>query len=153
MKHRIAASGTLLAGTLALGLAGLSAGPAGAAPDGCRVEATVSTAGTRFGLDLVIVNTGGATINGWTLRFTLTGGQVLSTVTGAVRRTVGPGVLAVNVATNGVVPPGGRVPVAFSGSHEGNVTPPPAYTVNGVGCSVVNRPRVVLPDPGLPRLP
>jgi len=127
---------TLAVGAIALGLAALPGVPAAAGNFGCQVEPTVTTSATAFTLDLMIRNTGATVIDGWTLQFPLAARQTVTAVRNATRRPISGVLVAVNVATNGVVEPGAGVDVGFTVAHLNSPAPPTAFTVNGVPCTV-----------------
>jgi glucuronoarabinoxylan endo-1,4-beta-xylanase len=101
-----------------------------------RVTYTMSSWNTGFTANIGVTNTGTATINGWTLAFTLPSGQV---VTSAWNATVSPAsgqVSARNVSYNGTLPPGVTVEFGFQANHTGNTAEPTAFTLNGIPCTV-----------------
>lgn len=135
-KIRAARIRMLAAGVLAPGLAALPGVPAAAGDLACRIEPTVTASATAFTLDLKIVNTGGAVIDGWTLQFPLAAAHVVTAVRNATRKPLSGVLVAANVATNGVVEPGAAVDVGFTVAHLGAAVPPTAYTVNRIPCAV-----------------
>lgn len=107
-------------------------GPAGA----CRVTYTMNTWNTGFTTEVAITNTSSTAINGWSLVFTLPGGQ---TVTNSWNSTVSPAsgqVTATNAPWNASVPAGGSQGFGFQATHTGNTAEPSAFTLNGSACTV-----------------
>ncbi|WP_047894631.1 cellulose binding domain-containing protein, partial [Micromonospora sp. RV43] len=112
-------------------------GPTTPPPSGvaCKVTATVNAWNTGLTEDLTLTNTGGSAINGWSLVFTLPGGQ---TITSGWNATYSPGsgqVTARNVSYNSTIAPGASVSLGFQANHTGNTAAPAAFTLNGVACA------------------
>ncbi|AXH92233.1 cellulose binding domain-containing protein [Micromonospora aurantiaca] len=112
-------------------------GPTTPPPSGvaCKVTATVNAWNTGLTEDLTVTNTGGSAINGWSLVFTLPGGQ---TITSGWNATYSPGsgqVTARNVSYNSTIAPGASVSLGFQANHTGNTAAPAAFTLNGVACA------------------
>jgi acetylxylan esterase len=112
-------------------------GPTTPAPaGGCQVGYTVNSWSTGFTASVSITNTGTATVNGWTLAFTLPGGQ---TVTNAWNATVSPSTGALsarNVSYNGTLAAGATQTFGFQATHAGTATKPAAFTLNGSACTI-----------------
>ncbi|MEU1236737.1 cellulose binding domain-containing protein [Micromonospora aurantiaca] len=101
----------------------------------CKVTATVNAWNTGLTEDLTLTNTGGSAINGWSLVFTLPGGQ---TITSGWNATYSPGsgqVTARNVSYNSTIAAGASVSLGFQANHTGNTAAPAAFTLNGVACA------------------
>jgi endo-1,4-beta-xylanase len=101
----------------------------------CAVTDTVNAWNTGLTESITITNTGTAPINGWSLAFTLTGGQA---VTSAWNATIAPSsgaVTAKNVSYNGSVAPGASVSFGFQATHSGNTSAPGDFTLNGTHCA------------------
>ncbi|MFY1649781.1 cellulose binding domain-containing protein [Solwaraspora sp. WMMB762] len=104
--------------------------PAGA----CRVTNAVDAWNSGLVDNITITNTGTATVNGWSLRFTLAPGQ---TITSGWNATYAPNsgqVTATNVSYNPTIPPGGSVSIGFQATHTGNSSAPSGFTLNGAAC-------------------
>ncbi|GAA3779959.1 extracellular catalytic domain type 1 short-chain-length polyhydroxyalkanoate depolymerase [Micromonospora maritima] len=102
----------------------------------CRVGYVVNAWNTGLTASVTITNTGTAPVNGWSLAFTLPGGQ---TITGGWNATYAPtsgAVTARNVSYNGAIAPGGSVTIGFQATHTGNTGSPAAFTLNGSPCAV-----------------
>jgi hypothetical protein len=136
MRQRLSSSRVLTPSLLALGFAALPGVPAAAGGPACRVDYAMASTDTHFTANVTITNTGGATIDGWTLRFTLAAGQVITTFRNAVPGRESGQSVAVNVATNGVVRPGASANLGFDGTHEGDTSAPTGFTVNRIPCAV-----------------
>lgn len=105
----------------------------GAAP---RVTYTMSSWSSGFTADISITNTGASAINGWTLRFTLPAGQVITSGWNATYAPTSGQVSATNVSYNGTLAPGATAGIGFQATHTGNTAEPAAFTLNGVPCDV-----------------
>jgi acetylxylan esterase len=108
---------------------------------GCQVHYVVSNQwNTGFTATINITNTGSTTINGWTLKFSFSNGQVIQP--GAWNGTFsqsGGAVTVTNLSYNGTIPPGGSLasPPGFNASWSGSNQAPTAFTLNGSACTVV----------------
>jgi len=85
---------------------------------------------------ITVINTGDAVVNGWSLRWTFPDGQVATTVWDGVAVAKGPDVTIRSTPTNAVLPRAGTVMFGFTGSARSRNTPPPAFTLNGVACTL-----------------
>jgi endo-1,4-beta-xylanase len=106
--------------------------PAGA----CRVTDAASAWSTGLVANLTITNTGGSTVNGWALAFTLPGGQVITQGWNATYTPTSGAVTARNLSYNGTLAPGASTTLGFQASHTGNSASPTAYTLNGQACTI-----------------
>ncbi|MFC0439876.1 endo-1,4-beta-xylanase [Kutzneria buriramensis] len=100
----------------------------------CTVTDSVNAWNTGLTESITITNTGTAPINGWSLAFTLAGGQ---TITSAWNASISPAsgqVTAKNVDYNGSVAPGGSVSFGFQATHTGDTAAPGDFTLNGTRC-------------------
>jgi acetylxylan esterase len=134
--------GAVVAGA---GVAVVQGGAGAAGQLACRVETGLTVTADRADLALHIANTGGVTIDGWTLRFSLPAGQSLSGARNARIRSLPPSVVASSVPASAVVQPGAAVDVSFSGTFTVTAAAPSAVTLNGAACAVVNKPTVSTP--------
>jgi len=103
---------------------------------GCRVSYAVNAWNTGLTTNITVTNTGSTPINGWSLVFTLPGGQ---TITNGWNATYSPSsgqVTARNVSYNGTIAPNASVNIGFQATHTGNTGKPGSFTLNGVACSV-----------------
>ncbi|MER7284001.1 cellulose binding domain-containing protein [Dactylosporangium sp. NPDC000244] len=101
-----------------------------------RVTYTMSTWNTGFTAAITITNTGTATIDGWTLAFTLPSGQSITSGWNATFSPSSGQVSARNVSYNGTLAPGASVDLGFQATHTGNTAEPAAFTLNGIPCTV-----------------
>lgn len=106
-------------------------------PGGCRVAYEMNTWNTGFTTNITITNTGSATVNGWSLAFTLPSGQTITNGWNATYAPTSGAVVARNVSYNGVVPPGGATSIGFQATHTGGTAEPNSFTLNGAPCQVV----------------
>ena len=105
-------------------------------PPGCRVTYTVNPWSTGLTANITIANTGTATINGWSLVFTLPGGQTITSGWNATYSPLSGTVTAQNMSYNSSIPPGGSQSIGFNASHTGNSGRPASFTLNGTPCQV-----------------
>jgi poly(hydroxyalkanoate) depolymerase family esterase len=101
----------------------------------CRVTYTVNSWNTGLTAAVKITNTGTSPVGGWSLAFTLPGGQ---TVTNAWNAAVSPNsgqVTARNASYNGTIAPGGSAEFGFQATHTGNTGEPASFTLNGTACT------------------
>jgi len=111
----------------------VSSPPVGGAA--CRVTAVVNAWNTGLTESINITNTGTSAINGWSLAFTLPGGQAISSGWNA---TYSPGsgqVTAKNMSYNAALAPGASTSIGFQATHTGNTASPSSFTLNGAACT------------------
>ncbi|WP_052387395.1 endo-1,4-beta-xylanase [Dactylosporangium aurantiacum] len=116
-----------------------SPSPSASVPQGggaCRVTVTVNAWNTGLTEDLTVVNTGTAAVNGWSLAFTLPGGQTITSGWNATYTPASGAVTARNESYNGTIAPGASVSLGFQATHTGNTARPAAFTLNGAACTV-----------------
>ncbi|MGX6605798.1 GH12 family glycosyl hydrolase domain-containing protein [Micromonosporaceae bacterium Da 78-11] len=104
-------------------------------PAACKVSYATNVWNTGFTANVTVTNTGGSTVNGWALGFTLPAGQ---SVTGSwsTDLTGNTGaVTARNVSYNGSIPPGSSTSFGFQGGYTGAFATPAAFTLNGATCA------------------
>ncbi|MER5702047.1 PHB depolymerase family esterase [Micromonospora sp. NPDC002296] len=102
----------------------------------CRIGYAVNAWNSGLTASVTITNTGSAAVNGWTLAFTLPGGQ---TITNGWNASYSPGsgaVTARNVSYNGSIAPNASVDIGFQATHTGNTAKPTSFTLNGAACAV-----------------
>ncbi|HEV8562379.1 MAG TPA: cellulose binding domain-containing protein [Actinophytocola sp.] len=102
----------------------------------CRVTDTVDAWNTGLTSNLTITNTGATTINGWSLVFTLPGGQTITSGWNAGYTPTSGQVTARNVSYNAEISPGASVSIGFQATHTGNTAEPGSFTLNGATCAV-----------------
>jgi acetylxylan esterase len=122
---------------VALTVAGV-AGPAGAA----RAEAAAACAVTYqkseytggFTAEITVLNTGSATIDGWTFRFPLDATATVVELWNAELLSASGMIAARDRTWNAVVPPGGSINIGFRA--DGTSGAPSGFTVNDLPCQV-----------------
>jgi hypothetical protein len=128
--------------TLVLALAATLAVPAGlaltapaSAAVSCRVDYTnASQWGGGFVANVTINNTGDA-LSSWTLTWSYSAGQVVTSAWNATVTQSGSTVTAKNVGYNGNVASGGTTSFGFQGTNSGTNNPvPTGFSLNGVSC-------------------
>ncbi|MEU5780447.1 GH12 family glycosyl hydrolase domain-containing protein [Micromonospora lupini] len=107
--------------------------PSGGA--GCRVKYTANAWNNGFTADVQITNTGSSAINGWTLTYSLPGGQQVTSAWNATVSQSGSAVTARNVSHNGSVAPGGTASFGYQGTLSGSYSSPTSFALNGTTCS------------------
>lgn len=100
---------------------------------GCRIYYQPGSATTGAGSEVTIINTGGSTLNGWVLSFSLAPGQQIVGSWNAVVTQNGTAVTARNAPHNGTIAPGAAV--TFGYRHVGGNQPPTGWTLNGSACT------------------
>ena len=99
------------------------------------MTATVNAWNTGLTENLTITNTGAAAVNGWSLIFTLPGGQTITSGWNASYSPASGQVSARNMPYNGAIPGGGSVTIGFQATHTGNTGKPSGFTLNGNACA------------------
>ncbi|SCF30160.1 esterase, PHB depolymerase family [Micromonospora echinospora] len=102
----------------------------------CRVAVGVNAWNNGLTEDLTITNTGTSAVNGWSLVFTLPGGQVITSGWNASYTPSSGQVTARNVAHNAAIPVNGSITVGFQATHTGDAAGPSAFTLNGAPCAL-----------------
>ncbi|MEV4415954.1 cellulose binding domain-containing protein, partial [Catellatospora sp. NPDC049609] len=114
-----------------------STSPSPSAPPGsCRVSAVITAWNTGLVENLTVTNTTNAAINGWSLVFTLPGGQVITSGWNAAYSPTSGQVTARNLAYNAAIPANGSVSIGFQANHTGNAGRPTAFILNGATCVI-----------------
>ena len=120
----------------ALGEGGTDPGPG---PDpgtgACRVAVTTNSWNTGLTASISVTNTGTTTVNGWSLGFTLAGGQRITSGWNATYSPSSGAVTATNAAYNGTIAPGASVSIGFQATHTGDASGPTAFALNGSACA------------------
>jgi poly(hydroxyalkanoate) depolymerase family esterase len=109
----------------------ITTGPAG----GCRVTDAVNAWNTGLTENITVTNTGSSTIDGWSLVFTLPGGQTITNGWNANYSPSSGQVTARNASYNAGIPPGGTVTIGFQATHTGNTAAPSGFALNGSSCT------------------
>ncbi|MBY8874541.1 PHB depolymerase family esterase [Micromonospora sp. PLK6-60] len=101
----------------------------------CRVTYEVNAWNNGLTASLTVTNTGSATINGWSLGFTLPAGQTITNGWNATYAPTSGAVTARNVSYNAVLAPGASVAIGFQATHTGGTGKPASFTLNGAACT------------------
>ncbi|WIM93355.1 cellulose binding domain-containing protein [Actinoplanes oblitus] len=101
----------------------------------CRVTYATNVWNTGFTADVTVANTGNSAINGWSLGFTLPGGQSITGSWNATLSGSSGAITARNASHNGSIPAGGSTSFGFQGTYSGSFASPSAFTLNGTACS------------------
>ncbi|RDI16802.1 cellulose binding domain-containing protein [Lentzea flaviverrucosa] len=102
----------------------------------CRVGNVISAWNNGLTSNITITNTGSSTISGWSLVFTLPGGQTITSGWSATYSPASGQVTARNVQYNGDIAPNASITVGFQATHTGDNSAPASYSLNGNTCSV-----------------
>jgi endo-1,4-beta-xylanase len=102
----------------------------------CAVSDVINAWNTGLTANMTLTNTGTTTINGWTLKFTLPGGQVITSGWNAAYSPASGQVSATNLSYDGVLAPGASTTIGFQATHTGNFAAPPSFTLNGATCTI-----------------
>ncbi|GAB3059679.1 extracellular catalytic domain type 1 short-chain-length polyhydroxyalkanoate depolymerase [Micromonospora schwarzwaldensis] len=102
----------------------------------CRVSVDVNAWNSGLTENITITNTGSAAVNGWSLAFTLPGGQVITSGWNASYSPASGPVTARNVAYNAAIPATGSTTIGFQATHSGNTAKPTSFTLNGAPCTL-----------------
>ncbi|WP_290052112.1 extracellular catalytic domain type 1 short-chain-length polyhydroxyalkanoate depolymerase [Amycolatopsis solani] len=129
--HSLPATGMAAQAIAFFGLTG-TVTPAGS----CAVTATVSAWNTGLTENLTLTNTGSTAIDGWSLVFTLPGGQRVTSGWGATYSPASGQVTARNAPYNAVLAPNASITIGFQATHTGDAAAPSAFALNGKSCSL-----------------
>jgi cellulase/cellobiase CelA1 len=102
----------------------------------CRVSVTVDAWNNGLVANLTVTNTGTTAINGWSLVFTLAGGQNIINGWNASYSPTSGQVTARNLAYNGTIGVNASVSIGFQATHTGNAARPTSYVLNGSACTL-----------------
>jgi acetylxylan esterase len=103
---------------------------------GCQVANATNAWNNGLVTNLTVTNTGSSTINGWSLQFTLPGGQNIISGWNATYQPSSGSITATNMPYNPTISPNGSVTIGFQATHTGNAGTPSSYTLNGAPCTV-----------------
>jgi len=104
-------------------------------PGSCNVSDAINAWNTGLTANMTITNTSSTAINGWTLAFTLPGGQAISNGWNATYAPSSGAVTATSVSYNGALAPGASTTIGFQATHTGNTASPASFTLNGSACT------------------
>jgi len=86
-------------------------------------------------VNVTITNTGGSTINGWSLGFTFGGDQRITSGWSATYAQNGKSVTATNLDYNRTLAPNASTSIGFQGTWGTSDARPTSFTLNGTACS------------------
>ncbi|MCP2163223.1 extracellular catalytic domain type 1 short-chain-length polyhydroxyalkanoate depolymerase [Goodfellowiella coeruleoviolacea] len=101
----------------------------------CRVTSTVNAWNAGLTESITITNTGTTALNGWSLDFTLPGGQTITSGWNATYSPSSGQVTARNAAHNATLAPNASVEIGFQATHTGDTAEPAAFALNGMACA------------------
>ncbi|BCJ56820.1 hypothetical protein Jiend_02420 [Micromonospora endophytica] len=96
----------------------------------------VSAWNTGLTASVTITNTAPTAVNGWSLAFTLPGGQTITNGWNATYSPTSGAVTARNVSYNATIAPNASTTIGFQASHSGNTARPSSFTLNGTPCTI-----------------
>jgi poly(hydroxyalkanoate) depolymerase family esterase len=122
---------------MAIAFFGLNGGtePPPPPPGPCHVDYAVSAWNSGLTAAVTITNTGTAPVSGWTLTFTLPGGQTITSGWNATYSPASGVVSARPLAYNATIDPSASVGIGFQATHTGNTAKPASFTLNGSPCT------------------
>ncbi|MEU1017158.1 glycoside hydrolase family 48 protein [Streptomyces sp. NPDC005898] len=137
---------TAVAATLALPFATLAALPAtaDAAAVGCSVDYKTNDWGSGFTADLTITNRGTTAIDGWTLTYTHSGNQKLTSGWNATWSQSGKAITAKSLSYNAKIAPGAAATAGAQFTYSGTNAVPTDFAVNGVTCAGAHQPPITV---------
>jgi poly(hydroxyalkanoate) depolymerase family esterase len=105
------------------------------APSSCRVTYKADTWNSGLVANLTVTNAGSSTVNGWTLTFTLPGGQTLTQGWNASFSGATGQITAQNVTHNAAIAAGDSVTIGYQATHGGATVAPSSFILNGATCT------------------
>lgn len=115
---------------------GATGTPPPIAENGCQVGYKVSSEWDGgFVANLTITNTSPAALSGWSLVFTFTANQHITSAWNASYTQNGLQVTLTNASYNSTLDPGSSVTSGFQGTWMGSNPPPGTFALNGVTCT------------------
>jgi poly(hydroxyalkanoate) depolymerase family esterase len=133
--HSLPAGGMAAVAVAFFGLTGSTTPPPDPGTGSCGVTASVSAWTGGMTENLTIRNTGTTAVNGWSLAFTLPGGQTITSGWNASYSPASGEVTARDAGFNAAIPPNGSVGIGFQADHTGNTAAPTSFTLNGMSCT------------------
>lgn len=104
---------------------------------GCRVTYGANNWSNGFTANVTITNSSSSAVNGWSLAFTLPGGQAITNSWNATLSGSSGSITARNVSYNGTIGAnGGTQSFGFQGTYSGSFARPSSFSLNGTACSV-----------------
>ncbi len=102
----------------------------------CKVSDAINAWNTGLTSTITITNTGTAPISGWSLAFTLPGGQTITGGWSAGYSPMSGQVTARNVDYNADIAPNASISIGFQATHTGNTSAPDSFSLNGKTCAI-----------------
>ncbi|MFJ1539038.1 PHB depolymerase family esterase [Micromonospora chalcea] len=102
----------------------------------CSVSIELNAWNNGLTENITISNTGSTAVNGWSLAFSLPGGQTITSGWNASYSPSSGQVTARNVSYNAVIPARGSTTIGFQATHTGNTARPSSFTLNGQPCTL-----------------
>ncbi len=102
----------------------------------CQVTDAVNAWNTGLTSTITIKNTGSTPISGWSLAFTLPGGQTITSGWSATYSPASGQVTARNVSYNADIAPNASIGIGFQASHTGTTSAPASFSLNGKTCAI-----------------
>ncbi|WP_144127134.1 glycoside hydrolase family 3 N-terminal domain-containing protein [Catellatospora sichuanensis] len=101
----------------------------------CRVTWTPNSWGNGFTANVTIVNTGSTTVNGWTLTWTFTGNQQVTSAWNATVTQSGSTVTARDGGWNATIAPTANAQFGLQGTYSGSNPNPTNFALNATPCT------------------
>ncbi|KJK32992.1 hypothetical protein UK23_47900, partial [Lentzea aerocolonigenes] len=101
----------------------------------CKVSDAINAWNTGLTSNITITNTGTTPISGWSLAFTLPGGQNITSGWSATYSPTSGQVTAKNVNYNADIAPNASITVGFQATHTGDAAAPASFALNGKTCA------------------
>lgn len=103
---------------------------------GCAVNYAITNDwGSGFTADVIMTNSSGTAVNGWSLAWSFSGNQIITNLWNGNLVQTGQSVSVTNAAWNGNIPANSSVSFGFQGSYSGSNAVPTAFTLNGQVCN------------------
>ncbi|WP_431944142.1 extracellular catalytic domain type 1 short-chain-length polyhydroxyalkanoate depolymerase [Micromonospora marina] len=102
----------------------------------CSVRIELNAWNNGLTENITISNTGSTAVNGWSLAFTLPGGQTITSGWNASYSPASGQVTARNLSYNAVIPARGSTTIGFQATHTGNTARPGSFSLNGSPCTI-----------------
>ncbi|WP_078856413.1 PHB depolymerase family esterase [Streptomyces sp. NBRC 109706] len=101
----------------------------------CAVTVTTNAWNNGLTGEITLTNTGGSTLDGWRLDFTLPAGQTLTSGWNAEFTGSQGAITAAGVGHTRVIAPGAAVSFGYQASHTGDAAGPSGFSLDGAACS------------------
>jgi endoglucanase len=115
---------------------GSSSGPPPPPVLSCHVVYSVTSSWSGgYQAQVVLNNTGTATVNGWTLKWTFPGNQAITNLWNATYTQSGPNVTVTAATYDATIAPSSSVTIGFTANVTGTNANPTTFAVNGTTCT------------------